>query len=144
MEKSLGNGYTIDDHGCVFSTHKNAFLKPTLNEFGYHFYTIYLDGKQKCIMPHIEMWRNFIGEIPAGGIRHKDGNKMNNELTNLEARHPTSQYIEYVKRGISITKIARFYKLPKKEISKRISAQIPGGIRKLRQQYPLNKSIDIT
>lgn len=144
MEKSLGNGYTIDDRGRIFSAHKNAYLNPSLNSSGYNFYTIYVEGKQKSILPHLEIWKQFIGEIPPGGIKHADNNKLNNTLANLIARHESQQYINYIVRGISITKVARHYGLPKKEISKRVSDIVPGGIRELRKLHPLNRSIDIT
>jgi len=139
----LGNGYTLDEQGRIWSEHKNAFLNPSINAAGYHFYTIYVNGKQKAILPHLEIWKHFIGTIPAGGIKHIDGNKQNNSLANLIPRHPGDSYIFYIKQGISITKIARHYKLPKKEISKRIADLIPGGIRELRKQFPLNRSMDI-
>lgn len=144
MEKSLGNGYTIDDHGRIYSEHKNAYLNPSINDSGYYFYTIYIEGKQKSILPHLEIWKQFIGDLPFGGIKHLDKNKLNNSLSNLTVRHPADDYVNFIRRGISITKIARHYGLPKKEISKRVSEIVPGGIRELRKLYPLNRSIDIT
>lgn len=39
----------------------------------------------KLIREHILVWRHFKGDIPNGmEIHHKDGNKLNNEIDNLE------------------------------------------------------------
>lgn len=145
MQASLyGSNYTIDDCGNVWSPHKNAYLKLSINSNGYHFCIIYINGQPKNILVHWEVWRAFKNEIPIGGIKHLDGNKLNNKLSNLAAAHPGLEYVDYIKSGISITKIASYYKLPKKAISEVVSSLIPGGIRELRKQYPLNKSRDIT
>lgn len=135
--------YELYSDGRIYSFLSNKFLNPTVNSHGYHFYTIYIDGQQKSILPHIELWRHHYGEIPLGGIKHADGNKLNNDYSNLIPRHPSAQYVEYIKRGITITKIARHFKLPKKEISIRVAELIPGGIRELRKQYPMNSGRDI-
>lgn len=135
--------YELYPDGKIFSFLSNKYLNPSVNSNGFNFYTIYINGEQKSILPHIELWKHYYGDIPIGGIKHADGNKLNNDYTNLICRHPSAQYVEYIKRGITITKIARHYKLPKKEISKRVSELIPGGIRALRKQYPLNKGRDI-
>lgn len=135
--------YILDEYGRVYSAYKRAYLQLYNNKNGFDSCIIYINGKQKNILIHLEVWKAFNGALPPGGIKHKDSNKRNNRLSNLIARHPGWQYVEYVKQGISITKIAAYYQLPKKEISKWVSTLFPGGIRKLRQKYPLNKSIDV-
>lgn len=144
MHAQLGDAYTIDTDGRVWSAHKQGYLNPSTNDSGYHFYTIYINGEQKSVLPHIEVWRQFRGELPKGGIKHADGNKQNNSLDNLIPRHPHEQYVEYLKRGVSITKVAKYFGLPKKEISIRVAEVYPGGIRELRKKHPLNRSINIT
>lgn len=139
-------GYILDELGRIYSPHKKDFLRLSSNAHGYAYTTIMLDPK-RCmgILMHREIWKAFKGtEIPFGGLKHLDKNKMNPALVNLEPRHPGWQYVEYIKQGISITKIAAHYKLPKKSISEVVSLLIPGGIRALRKQHPLNKSKDIT
>lgn len=138
-----GSGYVLDESGRVWSPHKNAYLKLSTNSNGYPFCIIYINGEAKNILVHREVWKSFNNSSPIGGIKFIDGNKMNAELDNLIPAHPGWQYVEFVKQGISITKIAGYYKLPKKSISEIVSLLIPGGIRELRKQYPLNKSVDI-
>jgi|GEM_PF-3056741 len=143
MHKYLyGTKYWIDVWGNVFG--ENGQLRPTINSHGFPSYTIKLnDGKQKNFTAHIEVWRAWQGPIPKGGIKHKDGDKLNPAMDNLVPAHMVRRYIDYIKSGISITKIALHFGLPKKEISKWVSSEHPGGIRDLRKKYPLNKSIDI-
>jgi len=144
QEDLYGSTYELDSDGRVWSNRSQQWLTPSTNKSGFSFYTIYLaNGKQKAILPHIEVWRLFRGEIPHGGIEHIDGNKNNNSLQNLRAKCDGNKFLELVKQGISITKIARYYKVPKKTISVYISDLHPGGIRELRKRYPLNKSQDI-
>lgn len=136
--------YEIDIDGRIWSWSSNKWLSPSINAKGYSFYTIYLDsGKQKSILPHLEVWRKFKGPLPRGGICHIDGNKQNNSVDNLRANHDGAKFVELIKRGVSISKIAKYYGLPKKTISEYVSALIPGGIRELRKKYPLNKSLEI-
>lgn len=135
--------YVIDEHGRVWSPHKNDFLKLSKNNNGYAFCIIYIQGKSKNIIVHREVWKYFSDSRLIGRIKHKDNNKMNAALSNLALVHPSWKYVEYIKQGVSITRIAQYYKLPKKEISKWVAILIPGGIRQLRKQYPLNKSKDI-
>lgn len=41
----------------------------------------------KCIDEHRHVWMQHYGEIPKGYvIHHKDGNKMNNDISNLELK----------------------------------------------------------
>lgn len=134
--------YTIDSNGSV--RHKGAELKPVVNSHGFHFYTIYLrNGKQKSILPHIEVYKRFKGEYPFGGIKHLDGNKLNNRYDNLVPCHPAHKYVEYIQAGISISKVAAYYKTTKKEISKYVKLESKQSIRQLRHLYPLNKDKDI-
>lgn len=136
------SNYWISADGSVY--HEATKLKPVVNSHGYHFYTIYLpDGKQKSILPHVEVWRNFKGEYPIGGIKHKDGNKLNNNVDNLIACHPVEDYMRHLINGVSITKIAKHYGTTKKDISKYVAMRHPGGVRAIRKFYPLNRSLDI-
>ena len=63
---------------------KGKILKPTLST-GY--YSVNLSTKEKIVSKkiHVLIARTFIGERPQGSdVRHKDGNKLNNVLSNIE------------------------------------------------------------
>lgn len=139
------SGYILDELGRIWSPYKKDYLKLSENVHGCAFTTIMLDPKRMMgILVHREVWKAFKEtEIPFGGLKHLDKNKMNPALENLEPKHPGWQYVEYIKRGITITKIAQHYKLPKKSISEVVGKLVPGGIRELRKTHPLNKSRDI-
>lgn len=141
-----GSGYILNELGQIWSPYKKDYLKLSENVHGCAFTTIMLNP-EKCmgILVHREVWKAFKKTpIPFGGLVHIDGNKMNPALNNLKPKHPGWQYVEYIKQGITITKLAKYYALPKKSISEVVSLLVPGGIRELRKQYPMNKSKDVT
>ena len=60
---------------------RGKFYQPFLNEKGYAFVSL----DKKVIPLHRLIWNVFVGEIPIGKvINHKDLNKQNNSLSNLE------------------------------------------------------------
>jgi hypothetical protein len=139
-----GSGYILNELGQIWSPYKKNYLRLSENVHGCAYTTIMLNSQKTVgILVHREVWKAFKSPIPFGGLIHKDGNKMNPALNNLEPKHPGWQYVEYVKQGITITKIAKHYDLPKKSISEVVSLLVPGGIRELRKQYPMNKSKDV-
>lgn len=76
-------------------------LKET-NKKGWY-YTVNLrglDGKAETKRIHRLVAEHFIGEIPIGyHIHHKDGNKQNNIVTNLEIIHPKNHVQETIKQN---------------------------------------------
>ena len=58
------------------------------------------DGKRRTERIHRLVAKAFIGEIPKGyHIHHKDGNKQNNRLDNLEIIHPAKHSMETIKKN---------------------------------------------
>ena len=64
-------------------------------------------AKERKAYLHREVWKKFTGEIPKGfQIHHKDGNKENNEIENLEClsskehakRHPREYDLEHLQK----------------------------------------------
>lgn len=78
--------YIITKDGNIFSKFYNRYLNPSKNTFGYAVVQLKCtDGKIRTFMRHRVIWFYFNGEIPEGyEINHKDENKMNAALDNLE------------------------------------------------------------
>lgn len=63
------------------------------------------DGKRRTERIHRLVAKAFIGEIPKGyHIHHKDGNKQNNRLDNLEIIHPAKHRMETIKKNKNVIK----------------------------------------
>lgn len=58
-------------------------IKPAINRFGYLRITLCKNSKHKCYSVHRLVIENFVGESELQ-VDHKDGNKLNNRLDNLE------------------------------------------------------------
>lgn len=73
--------YLISEQGDVYNSKTKKYLKPSLHNAGY--LTVYVDGKNRLL--HRLLAQTFIpnpDNLPC--VNHKDGNKLNNELSNLE------------------------------------------------------------
>ena len=80
----MNQKYEIYDNGDIFSTHSNKFLKPILIE-GYLKVTLYVDGLPEKYSVHRLVAESFISN-PDNliTVNHIDGNKLNNNVINLE------------------------------------------------------------
>ena len=66
-------------------THVGRILVPGYNGRGYHKVTLCNDGEQHAFTVHRIVTEAFLGIRPEGTeVNHKDGNKINNRLENLE------------------------------------------------------------
>ena len=75
--------YIISNLGRVINCSTGGFVKPMINNSGYYKLTNSFTGKNCYI--HREVAKLFIGNIPDGFVvNHKDGNKLNNSVYNLE------------------------------------------------------------
>ena len=77
--------YIITENGNIFSYKSNKFLKHTLNKGGYHMVDLYNNGKRKRFLIHRLVAEAFIpnpNNLPC--VNHKDENKSNNNVNNLE------------------------------------------------------------
>ncbi len=78
--------YTIDKNGNVFSIRKDKYLKPYLDrKNGYLSVALYKDGTHKNYRVHRLVAETFIpnpSNLPQ--VNHIDGNKLNNNVDNLE------------------------------------------------------------
>lgn len=77
--KDFNADYSVSSKGKVYSRISGRLLNPTLNATGYLTYSSYLGSVHRLVV------KTFIGDIPKGlCVNHKDGDKLNNDLSNLE------------------------------------------------------------
>jgi hypothetical protein len=81
-------GYFVSDDGYVWSnkTGQLVKLKTRTRKTGYIDTRIGYGTTKKTIAPHVEIARAFLGYTPGQGleVNHKNGNKSDNSLQNLE------------------------------------------------------------
>lgn len=87
MTKNINNyeSYTIDEDGNVVNTITKKVLKGSIGEHGYKYYRLSKDGKKKMFYAHRLVAEAFIenpNNLPI--VNHIDGNKLNNNVKNLE------------------------------------------------------------
>jgi hypothetical protein len=90
----FGGKYGVTNLGRVISycNKKPIVLKLSINRHGYNTIGLYIEkGKRpKTFYVHRLVAEAFLGEIPEGmEVNHKDGNKLNNAVTNLEIVTPS-------------------------------------------------------
>ena len=80
----LGNDYFVDENGNVYNK-RGKILKQHLSNSGYKCVSIKIKGKQAGRFIHRALAFAFIEQVEGKNyVNHKDGNKQNNELSNLE------------------------------------------------------------
>lgn len=79
------SNYSISNTGLVKNNQTNRLKKTTVDNYGYLMFGITKNYKQKAFRIHRLLAQLFI-ENPKNQsvINHKDGNKLNNSLNNLE------------------------------------------------------------
>lgn len=108
MFKSI-NGYEglyeIDESGQVRSarnargTYKGKLLSPNLRK-GYHQVGLRKNNARKCYSVHRLVYEAFVGPIPEGyEINHKDRNRTNNHISNLETVTPKENTRHMLENG---------------------------------------------
>lgn len=77
--------YRISNIGRVYSLKTNKYLSANKHRCGYMKVTLFNDGKAKTFLVHRLVAANFIANPNKyRDINHKDGNKTNNVVDNLE------------------------------------------------------------
>lgn len=106
MKKQIKNyeNYNIYDNGDVENIINHKILKGSLSENGYKYYRLSKDGKKKMFYAHRLVAEAFIeneNNLPV--VNHKDGDKLNNNVNNLE----WVSYSENVKHAHQMNLIAK-------------------------------------
>ena len=79
------SNYLISKDGQAYNTKTHVLLKQTPNQSGYIRYTLRINNKNCSKLAHVlvlETW--FEEEFNGRVVNHKDGNKTNNNIENLE------------------------------------------------------------
>ena len=77
--------YLIYENGDVKNLNTNKMLKGSISENGYRYYRLSLNNEKKMFYAHRLVAEHFLenfNNLPI--VNHKDGNKLNNEVSNLE------------------------------------------------------------
>lgn len=83
---NLETPFWIDSTGRLRNENTNNWLKGGINK-GYHFYNVFFKGKQYPLYTHRLVAEYFLPNPNPdifNIVHHKDGNKLNNNLNNLE------------------------------------------------------------
>ena len=92
--KNFEGQYQISNFGRIksFKKEKDGYILSNQNASGDYLRIVLWDcltKRRKSISIHKLVAEHFIGECPKGyHVHHKDGNKQNNNVTNLEYIHP--------------------------------------------------------
>lgn len=96
------NNYAVNDIGEVKNIRTNRILKQQVNTHGYKIISLRVQKNvSKTIGVHILVASAFLGKRPTGYIvNHKDGNKQNNNASNLEYTTYSGNLIHAYKTGL--------------------------------------------
>lgn len=87
MRKKIPNyeDYFIYDNGDVLNTKTNKMLKGSIGQHGYRYYRLSKNNVKKMFYAHRLVAENFlINDENLPVVNHKDGDKLNNNVNNLE------------------------------------------------------------
>ena len=95
------DNYIIFDNGMIYSENSNKFLKPLVDTKGY----LYIDLRKKnallkCPKIHKLVMLAFSGDEPKEQINHIDGDKQNNDISNLEYVTNKENRIHAIENGL--------------------------------------------
>ena len=127
--------YIISNLGRIINCTTGGFVKPMINNSGYYKLTNSF-SKENCYI-HREVAKLFIGNIPEGFIvNHKDGNKLNNSVYNLEIVSQSSN----IKHSLQILRYGRIklFDSDKDSIANLLSKNVK--ISRIAELYGVHKS----
>lgn len=102
----------VSSHGRIVNKNKVPSFGRTIGN-GYKGANIMIDGKMRSKLIHRLVAESFIlsGPIPSGMVvNHKDGNKFNNNVQNLEVVTPSQNMIHAFKNDLNKNKGETHYK----------------------------------
>lgn len=93
--------YLVNQSGDIYSVRSNKTMKPKITKDGYYYTAIRRNGKIAWIKYHRIVAEVFISN-PDGleTVNHKDGNKQNNTVDNLEWANRSMQMFHAYAHGL--------------------------------------------
>lgn len=84
--KDTKGKYLVDIKGRVFSKYVNRLLRELTDAYGYRYYNLMVNGKKSNVKKHRIVMCYFGSDMPHDKtcVNHIDGDKANNDLSNLE------------------------------------------------------------
>ena len=76
--------YNGSSEGRIMNIRTQRILKPTINEKGYYQVCLRKNNVQYSVRVHRIIAETFLGEHAGMDVRHKDNNRLNNQVDNLE------------------------------------------------------------
>jgi hypothetical protein len=100
--KGFEGHYKISNYGNVMSIKRDRekILKNRVNAFGYHHVSLRKDGKAYEKLVHRLVAENFSDAEHKETVNHKDGNKINNHISNLEWATKKEQMVHAYKHHL--------------------------------------------
>ena len=92
--------YSISNLGRIHSLIKNRILKPSIDKQGYLHIGLYSNNKRKFFLVHRLVAEHFLSSKSLE-VNHRDGNKNNNTVKNLEWVTPKQNIANKLKRKYS-------------------------------------------
>ena len=100
-------GFVSCYFGAVYGVKSKKFLKPAIGPGGYLRVKLYRDARGKSIPIHRIVATSFISNTSnKSQVNHKDGNKRNNRVSNLEWVTQSENQIHAYKNGLNTTAYA--------------------------------------
>lgn len=91
--------YRISDTGLVYSVRRNKILNPGVSGRGYLRFNMHRNGVRTYAEVHRLVAEIFIGHVDGAVTRHKDGNRFNNSVDNLEWGTYSENTVDSVNHG---------------------------------------------
>ena len=92
--------YKVTKDGEVYSKYRSKWMSKHTDRKGYYYFSLWIDGRTKLMKAHRLVALAFIpnpDEKPF--IHHKDGNRKNNNISNLEWVTPSENVLGGFKNG---------------------------------------------